>query len=108
VPGSSPPDPINEISALHVIQRVETALMQLRSEVETFRQEIKAAIGAEGEDEYGKPTGTGLRGRVMRIERERSSWKLRFAGAMAALTLLFSLGMWMLTSPIKDLLKEAL
>ncbi len=63
---------------------------------------LKKAIGEEGEDQYGKPTGTGLTGRIMRVEGQRDTWVHKLAGIAMAFGLLGPV-LWLL---VKELLAK--
>jgi len=57
---------------------------------------IKESIGGEGEDEYGKPIGRGVVGRLMRIERRigRYDGWIRWATGAAAAAAFFGSVLW--------------
>lgn len=44
--------------------------VQASAEIKGLLEALTAAIGSEGQDEYGKPVGTGIVGRLMRLERD--------------------------------------
>lgn len=90
------------------VQRIETALADHASLSETRHHQILKALGEEGLDERGQPIGTGVLGRVMRLEgwrRAMDGWTRYGAGAMAS-AVLFATALWWLTSDkIEGLLK---
>lgn len=76
------------------------------------QDEIARAIGHEDRDEYGKLTGTGVVGRVMRTELavkslmdERQSWKRYFAGALMSATLLICVIWWLVSQRLGAILQ---
>ncbi|MCA3742051.1 hypothetical protein [Phenylobacterium sp.] len=44
--------------------------VQASAEIKGLLEALTAAIGSEGQDEYGQPVGTGIVGRLMRLERD--------------------------------------
>lgn len=67
--------------------------------------EIKAALGEENEDGSG---GTGLTGRLMRVEArvlEYDRWRDRIIGGLSALTILLGVLWWLLKERLAELLK---
>lgn len=90
------------------VQRIETALTDHAALSESRHRQILKALGEEGLDERGSPIGTGILGRVMRLEgwrRTMDGWTRYGAGALAS-AVLFATALWWLTSDkIESLLK---
>ena len=59
---------------------------QASAKIEEMLNHLTAAIGSESQDEYGKPVGTGVVGRLMRLERDVAHKFGRFDGWIKMLT----------------------
>lgn len=70
------------------LQRLEKAVTDGFAAVGKEMADVRRAIGEEGEDEYGKPIGTGVVGRLMRLEHRFGGWRRWVAGAGATLLVL--------------------
>lgn len=82
------------------VQRIEKTLSDHANLSETRHLQILKALGEEGLDERGQPIGTGILGRVMRLEgwrRTMDGWTRYGAGALAS-AVLFASALWWLTS----------
>lgn len=81
-----------------VIQRTGTQFQEFSGKLDG----VIKTLGSEGSDEYGRAVGTGLTGRIMRVERtvhnrddRLSRWTNRIIGAMAAVGLAASIIWWL-------------
>jgi len=70
------------------------------------------AIGTERLDEYGKPVGTGIVGRLMRLERDVASrfgkydgWVKMLTGAAVAIGIIGPVLWWLVGDKMADLFK---
>jgi len=86
--------------------------VQASAEIKELLEKLNLAIGSEGEDEYGKPIGTGIVGRLMRLERDVQrrfatwdGWVKTATGAAMAATLLGGVLWWLLGDRLAVLLK---
>ena len=59
---------------------------QASAQIETMLKHLTDAIGSESQDEYGMPVGTGIVGRLMRLERDVAHRFGRFDGWIKMLT----------------------
>jgi len=91
--------------------RAEQAF-QASAEIKGLLEGLTAAIGSESQDEYGKPVGTGIVGRLMRLERDVQKrfatwdgWVKTATGAAMAATLLGGVLWWLLGDRLAELLK---
>jgi hypothetical protein len=73
---------------------------------------LARSIGTESQDEYGVPVGTGIVGRLMRLERDVQrrfatwdGWVKTATGAIAAATVLGGVLWWLLGERLGELLK---
>lgn len=85
---------------------------QASAKIEEMLTDLKAAIGSESQDEYGQPVGTGIVGRLMRLERDVQrrfetwdGWAKTATGAAMAATLLGGVLWWLLGDRLALLLK---
>lgn len=90
------------------LQRILTALSSLSDEVKL----IKDAVGWEKQDEKGEPIGTGLTGRVMRVENTVKAKVTAFdgmkkyaTGATAGMGLMIIAIWWLIADKVQGLLK---
>jgi hypothetical protein len=90
------------------LQRILTALSSLSDEVKL----IKDAVGWEKQDEKGDPIGTGLTGRVMRVENTVKAKVTAFdgmkkyaTGATAGMGLMIIAIWWLIADKVQGLLK---
>lgn len=80
------------------------------SRIEMLLEETVAAIGSESQDQYGRPIGTGVVGRIMRLEK-RVAGRFAFyeglakygAGALAAATVLGAVIWWLVKNKMQDI-----
>ena len=86
--------------------------IQSSAEIKGLLESLTAAIGSESQDEYGQPIGTGIVGRLMRLERDVQrrfatwdGWVKTATGAAMAATLLGGVLWWLLGDRLAELLK---
>jgi hypothetical protein len=96
-----------EASSLKADQAV-----QATAEIKGLLETLTAAIGSESQDEYGKPVGTGIVGRLMRLERDVQrrfavwdGWVKTATGAALAAGILGGVLWWLLGERLAELLK---
>lgn len=94
------------------LQKVLTQLGELRTEFKTDMAAVKDAIGWEKTDEHGEPIGTGLTGRVMRVENTVKAKVTAFegmrkyaTGATAGMGLMIVAIWWLIADKVQGLLK---
>jgi hypothetical protein len=92
--------------------RQSAQALQATAEIKTLLEGLTSAIGSESLDEYGKPVGTGIVGRLMRLERDVQKrfatwdgWVKTATGAVMAATLLGGVIWWLLGDRLAELLK---
>ena len=92
--------------------RQSAQALQATAEIKTLLEGLTSAIGSESLDEYGKPVGTGIVGRLMRLERDVQKrfatwdgWVKAATGAVMAATLLGGVLWWLLGERLAELLK---
>jgi hypothetical protein len=68
-------------------------------------QRLVLAIGDEGEDERGNRTGTGVRGRIMRLEIRFGDWRNRIVGALGAGSVLIVALWWLVQDKVGHVFK---
>lgn len=90
------------------LQRIETAVAKLTGKVDTLTE----AVGWEKLDEKGEPIGTGLTGRVMRVENNVKAKVTAFdgmrkyaTGATAGMGLMMVAIWWLISDKIQEMLK---
>lgn len=90
------------------LQRIETALSGLKTDV----QKLTDAVGWEKHDEHGEPIGTGLTGRVMRVENTVRAKVTAFdgmrkyaTGATAGMGLMIVAIWWLIADKVQGVLK---
>jgi hypothetical protein len=86
--------------------------IQSSAEIKGLLESLTAAIGSESQDEYGQPIGTGIVGRLMRLERDVQrrfatwdGWVKTATGAAMAATLLGGVLWWLTGDRLALLLK---
>ena len=86
--------------------------IQSSAEIKGLLESLTAAIGTESQDEYGQPIGTGIVGRLMRLERDVQKrfatwdgWVKTATGAAMAATLLGGVLWWLLGDRLALLMK---
>ena len=86
--------------------------IQSSAEIKGLLESLTAAIGSESQDEYGQPIGTGIVGRLMRLERDVQrrfatwdGWVKTATGAAMAATVLGGVLWWLLGERLGELLK---
>lgn len=92
--------------------RQSAQALQATAEIKTLLEGLTSAIGSESQDEYGKPVGTGIVGRLMRLERDVQrrfatwdGWVKTATGAVMAAGLLGGVIWWLLGERLAELLK---
>ncbi|GEM_PF-4469744 len=90
------------------LQRISADLIALRGEVKALAE----AVGWEKLDEKGDPIGTGLTGRVMRVENNVKAKVTAFdgmrkyaTGATAGMGLMMVAIWWLISDKIQEMLK---
>ena len=85
---------------------------QASTQIEQMLKDLTHAIGTESHDEYGAPVGTGIVGRLMRLERDVQrrfatwdGWVKTATGAAMAATVLGGVLWWLLGERLGELLK---
>ena len=96
-----------EASSLKADQAVQAS-----AEIKGLLESLARSIGTESQDEYGAPVGTGIVGRLMRLERDVQrrfatwdGWVKTATGAIAAATVLGGVLWWLLGERLGELLK---
>jgi hypothetical protein len=96
-----------EASSLKADQAVQAS-----AEIKGLLESLARSIGTESQDEYGVPVGTGIVGRLMRLERDVQrrfatwdGWVKTATGAIAAATVLGGVLWWLLGERLGELLK---
>ena len=96
-----------EASALKADQAVQAS-----AEIKDLIKGLTLAIGTESQDEYGQPVGTGIVGRLMRLERDVQKrfatwdgWIRMATGAALAAGVLGAVLWWVLGERLAQLLK---
>ena len=96
-----------EASSLKADQAVQAS-----AEIKDLIKGLTLAIGSESQDEYGKPVGTGIVGRLMRLERDVQKrfatwdgWVRMASGAALAAGVLGAVLWWVLGERLAELLK---
>jgi hypothetical protein len=96
-----------EASSLKADQAVQAS-----AEIKGLLESLVGSIGTESQDEYGVPVGTGIVGRLMRLERDVQrrfatwdGWVKTATGAIAAATVLGAVLWWLLGERLGELLK---
>jgi hypothetical protein len=85
---------------------------QATTQIEQMLKDLTEAIGTERLDEYGKPVGTGIVGRLMRLERDVASrfgkydgWVKMLTGAAVAIGIIGPVLWWLVGDKMADLFK---
>lgn len=85
---------------------------QATSQIEQMLKDLTEAIGSENLDEYGKPVGTGIVGRLMRLERDVASrfgkydgWVKMLTGAAFAIGIIGPVLWWLVGDKMADIFK---
>ena len=85
---------------------------QATAKIEEMLTGLTKAIGSESQDEYGKPIGTGIVGRLMRLERDvqrrfatLDGWTRTAAGVAMAAAVLGGVLWWLVGEKLALLLK---
>lgn len=103
----------DEIYALveHSSRQAEQAF-QATSQIEQMLKDLSTAIGSESQDEYGKPVGTGIVGRLMRLERDVASrfgkydgWIKMLSGAALSIGIVGPVVWWLIGDRLGMILK---
>jgi hypothetical protein len=86
--------------------------VQASAEIKDLIKGLTLAIGTESQDEYGQPVGTGIVGRLMRLERDVQKrfatwdgWIRMATGAALAAGVLGAVLWWVLGERLAELLK---
>ncbi len=95
-----------------VMQRIETKLDDMRRGFSEGLEKVEIAIGWEKEDERGKPIGTGVVGRLMRLEIRTDGfhamverWRWILVGGVAVLAVVVPLVWWLIDERVSPILR---
>ncbi len=93
---------------LGAVDMLRLTLQRVETKVDT----LTLSVGTEAEDERGNPFGTGIRGRLMRMEAKVSKrfrlyddWRAYATGALAASVLLATALWWLVQDKVGHVLK---
>ncbi len=94
------------------VREVDQPAGKTHEEIYALLKDLTHAIGTESHDEYGQPVGTGIVGRLMRLERDVQrrfatwdGWVKTATGAAMAATVLGGVLWWLLGERLGELLK---
>ena len=94
------------------VRQVNQPESRTHDEIYALLETLKEAIGSENLDEYGKPVGTGIVGRLMRLERDVASrfgkydgWVKMLTGAAVAIGIIGPVLWWLVGDKMADLFK---
>lgn len=95
-----------------VMQRIEKKLDDLKREFGEGLEKVEIAIGWEKQDERGKPIGTGVVGRLMRLEIRTDGfhamverWRWILVGAVAVLMVVVPFVWWLIDERVSPILR---
>lgn len=87
-------------------------LTQVVQRIETKLDGVRSTIGGEGQDERGEPVGTGIVGRLMRLEAKVSrrfsqydGWVKLVVGFTAAAAIFLPVLWWLMSGRLEAVLK---
>lgn len=96
--------PTSQGDVYDLVEELKTSIETLGGKVD----DVIALIGREGQDEYGKPIGTGLTGRLMRHERKLWAFSAKItrliqwgAGGVAGLSLAGAVVWWLVEGKLE-------
>jgi hypothetical protein len=94
------------------VRQVNQPETKTHDEIYALLETLTEAIGTERLDEYGKPVGTGIVGRLMRLERDVASrfgkydgWVKMLTGAAVAIGIIGPVLWWLVGDKMADLFK---
>jgi hypothetical protein len=94
------------------VRQVSQPESRTHDEIYALLETLTEAIGTERLDEYGKPVGTGIVGRLMRLERDVASrfgkydgWVKMLTGAAVAIGIIGPVLWWLVGDKMADLFK---
>jgi hypothetical protein len=94
------------------VRQVNQPESKTHDEIYALLETLTEAIGIERLDEYGKPVGTGIVGRLMRLERDVASrfgkydgWVKMLTGAAVAIGIIGPVLWWLVGDKMADLFK---
>jgi hypothetical protein len=94
------------------VRQVNQPESRTHDEIYALLETLTEAIGTERLDEYGKPVGTGIVGRLMRLERDVASrfgkydgWVKMLTGAAVAIGIIGPVLWWLVGDKMADLFK---
>jgi len=94
------------------VRQVNQPESKTHDEIYALLETLTEAIGTERLDEYGKPVGTGIVGRLMRLERDVASrfgkydgWVKMLTGAAVAIGIIGPVLWWLVGDKMADLFK---
>jgi hypothetical protein len=94
------------------VRQVNQPETKTHDEIYALLETLTEAIGTERLDEYGKPVGTGIVGRLMRLERDVASrfgkydgWVKMLTGAAVAIGIIGPVLWWLVGDKMADIFK---
>jgi len=94
------------------VRQVNQPESKTHDEIYALLETLTEAIGTERLDEYGKPVGTGIVGRLMRLERDVASrfgkydgWVKMLTGAAVAIGIIGPVLWWLVGDKMADIFK---
>ena len=94
------------------VRQVNQPESKTHDEIYALLETLTEAIGTERLDEYGKPVGTGIVGRLMRLERDVASrfgkydgWVKMLTGAAVAIGIIGPVLWWLVGDKMASLFK---
>jgi len=94
------------------VRQVNQPETKTHDEIYALLETLTEAIGTERLDEYGKPVGTGIVGRLMRLERDVASrfgkydgWVKMLTGAAVAIGVIGPVLWWLVGDKMASLFK---
>jgi hypothetical protein len=94
------------------VRQVNQPESKTHDEIYALLETLTEAIGTERLDEYGKPVGTGIVGRLMRLERDVASrfgkydgWVKMLTGAAVAISIIGPVLWWLVGDKMADIFK---
>jgi hypothetical protein len=94
------------------VRQVNQPESRTHDEIYALLETLTEAIGTERLDEYGKPVGTGIVGRLMRLERDVASrfgkydgWVKMLTGAAVAIGIIGPVLWWLVGDKMADIFK---
>lgn len=94
------------------VRQVNQPESKTHDEIYALLETLTEAVGTERLDEYGKPVGTGIVGRLMRLERDVASrfgkydgWVKMLTGAAVAIGIIGPVLWWLVGDKMADIFK---